>query len=124
MMILASAGLPCGSSCQNSFAWSTPLNLTATPLPYSLFSGWSGAGCSGTALCSLVVTAPTTITANFISDTAFSVRQESTLYIYYPSRQNALDTTVGNALIRSLGDNLYGRGEPHQDHRGEAVWRV
>ncbi len=104
----ATAGLSCGSSCQNTFAWSTPLNLTATPLPYSLFTGWTGAGCTGTGSCSLTVTAPTTVVANFIFDTAFSVRQDATPYIYYPSLQNALDTTAGNAPLRAWGTTYAG----------------
>ncbi len=104
----AAAGLSCGSNCQNNFAWSTSLNLTPAPLPYSLFTGWSGAGCSGTGPCSLTVTALTTVTANFIFDTAFSVRQDATPYIYYPSLQNALDTTAGNAPLLAWGTSYAG----------------
>ena len=52
--------VPCGS-----YPPGTAMVLTATPDSVSNFSGWSGAGCSGTGTCSFSVTSATTVTANF-----------------------------------------------------------
>ncbi|MEK7764270.1 MAG: hypothetical protein AAB433_22070 [Nitrospirota bacterium] len=52
--------LPCGS-----YLPGTAMVLTATPDSVSNFTGWSGAGCSGTGTCSFTVTSATTVTANF-----------------------------------------------------------
>jgi hypothetical protein len=51
---------PCGT-----YPPGTSIVMTATPNAVSNFSGWSGAGCAGTGTCSFIVTANTTITANF-----------------------------------------------------------
>ena len=51
---------PCGS-----YLPGTAMVMTATPNSVSNFTGWSGAGCSGTSTCSFPVTAATTVTANF-----------------------------------------------------------
>jgi len=41
------AGITCGGTCSGSFAYGTPITLTAAPSQSSVFAGWSGA-CSGT----------------------------------------------------------------------------
>ncbi|TKB75924.1 MAG: hypothetical protein E8D46_00815 [Nitrospira sp.] len=51
---------PCGS-----YLPGTAMVLTATPNSVSNFTGWSGAGCSGTGTCDFTVTSATTVTANF-----------------------------------------------------------
>jgi hypothetical protein len=40
------AGINCGSDCSESFTNGTVVALSATPAPGSVFSGWSGSGCS------------------------------------------------------------------------------
>jgi len=47
-------GINCGTTCEASFTPSTTITLTATPESDSVFSGWSGAGCSGTGTCEFV----------------------------------------------------------------------
>ena len=51
---------PCGS-----YLPGTAMVMTATPNSVSNFSGWSGAGCSGTGTCNFTLTANMTVTANF-----------------------------------------------------------
>jgi hypothetical protein len=58
------AGIACGTTC--SFPFSTgPVSLSATADPLSEFTGWSGAGCSGTGSCVVSVASAATVTATF-----------------------------------------------------------
>jgi uncharacterized delta-60 repeat protein len=57
-------GISCGAACAASFA-ALPVNLHATPAGGSLFSGWSGRGCSGTGTCRVQMGADQSVTAVF-----------------------------------------------------------
>ncbi len=61
----APAGISCGSTCSYEFAKGTKVTLTAAPDSGSTFSGWSGAGCSGTQTCSVTLNAAASVQANF-----------------------------------------------------------
>jgi hypothetical protein len=63
------AGINCGSTCSASFAHGTPVVLTATPTTGSVFTGWSGGGCTGTGTCTVTMTAAATVTATFTLNT-------------------------------------------------------
>ena len=65
----APAGIACQPTCSASFASGQAVALTATAAAGSTFAGWSGAGCSGTAGCSVALTAATTVTAMFNKST-------------------------------------------------------
>jgi Protein of unknown function (DUF1566)/Carboxypeptidase regulatory-like domain/Divergent InlB B-repeat domain len=95
------AGISCGSNCQTSVVWNTLLNLAAAPRPYSLFTGWDGSGCTGTGTCSVTVTTPASVLANFSFDAVNSVRQDAAPFIFYPSLQNAFDHAPTSALLRA-----------------------
>jgi phospholipase C len=56
---------PGGDGCFASFAYGTDVVLTATPGSGYTFTGWSGAGCNGTATCSITVTSNTSVDATF-----------------------------------------------------------
>jgi hypothetical protein len=49
------------------------VTLTATPGPGSSFSGWSGAGCSGTGTCIVTLDASKSVTATFSAVQAFQL---------------------------------------------------
>jgi uncharacterized protein (DUF2237 family) len=55
------AGIECGRSCEAGFYYEpipygiTTVELAATPAPGSVFTGWSGEGCSGTGPCELAI---------------------------------------------------------------------
>jgi phospholipase C len=61
---------PSGETCFGSFAYGTDVTLTATPNSGYTFAGWNGAGCSGTATCSITVIANTSVTATFTTGAA------------------------------------------------------
>jgi len=59
------AGISCGGDCAESYAGGTPVTVTAAPAAGSVFSGWSGGGCSGTGQCTVTMNAATSVTATF-----------------------------------------------------------
>jgi hypothetical protein len=59
------AGINCGPDCTETVGSGTVIALAATPTTGSTFSGWSGAGCSGTGACNVTVDANKTATATF-----------------------------------------------------------
>ena len=60
------AGISCTSgTCTSAFAPGTSVTLTATPSASAVFSGWSGASCSGGGTCIVTMSAPQSATATF-----------------------------------------------------------
>jgi hypothetical protein len=58
--------LDCPGVCQAFYPDPTPITLTATPADGWQFAGWGGA-CTGTGDCTLTITSPTSVIANFNS---------------------------------------------------------
>lgn len=57
----------CGAVCSDYYLPGTVVTLTAAAESGYVFTGWSGAGCSGTGTCVVTMgAAPTDVTANFI----------------------------------------------------------
>jgi hypothetical protein len=59
------AGIDCGATCVYTIANGTAVTLTAAADTGSIFSGWSGGGCTGTGTCIVTMTAATSVTATF-----------------------------------------------------------
>jgi hypothetical protein len=59
------AGISCGTTCSSSYTSGTVLTLNAAWDADTVFAGWSGATCGRTSVCTVTLTAPTTITARF-----------------------------------------------------------
>jgi hypothetical protein len=60
------AGISCGGDCSEIYTSGTMVTLTATPQNKNFtFTGWSGAGCTGTGLCTVTMDANKTVTAAF-----------------------------------------------------------
>ncbi|HOX30491.1 MAG TPA: hypothetical protein P5080_04840 [Candidatus Paceibacterota bacterium] len=73
------AGINCGAACSANFAAGATITLTAVPNASSTFSGWSGGGCSGTGICTVMLSSNTTVTATFnIITYALSVSKAGT----------------------------------------------
>jgi hypothetical protein len=59
------AGIDCGGTCSGEFEGGASVTLTATPATGSTFAGWSGAGCTGTGICTVMLDAAGSVTATF-----------------------------------------------------------
>jgi virginiamycin B lyase len=74
------AGIACGGNsdqCSAIFILGTPVALTASASPGSVFSGWSGGGCSGTSPCMLTLGTDTAVTATFAALPSYTLSVES-----------------------------------------------
>jgi hypothetical protein len=57
-----------GGACAAKYAKGTKVALAASAASGSTFSGWSGAGCSGTGGCTVTIEGDTSVTATFTAD--------------------------------------------------------
>ena len=62
-------GISCGSTCSSNFIQGSSVTLTAVSDANSIFSGWSGGGCTGNGTCVINLTNDTTVTATFTATT-------------------------------------------------------
>jgi len=67
------AGISCGTTCSAAFPTGTQVTLAETPAAGSTFTGWGGA-CSGTAACTVTLSAAQTVTATFVQTTPLQVQ--------------------------------------------------
>lgn len=58
-------GIACGADCTENIVSGNMITLNAAPLIGSVFSGWSGGGCSGTGPCTITMNANKDIQAAF-----------------------------------------------------------
>ncbi len=97
--------IDCGGACSDKFSEGTSITLTEAPSGSSLFSGWSGGGCSGTGSCVLSVTADTTVSAIFQPCSNPSVKIGSTPYTSLQAAYNSIAAGSG-ATIKSQAVTL------------------
>jgi len=64
----ASPVINCGTICSTSFIPGVSVTLTATPDPGKIFTGWSGCDTASGKTCTITMTSPRTVTANFVPD--------------------------------------------------------
>jgi hypothetical protein len=58
-------GIDCGTACSAYYAAGAVVTLTASPAEGSVFTGWTGEGCSGTGSCMVTMNAARAVTATF-----------------------------------------------------------
>jgi hypothetical protein len=66
--------IDCGASCHAEYEAGTFVVLTATAGPGSRFTGWAGAGCSGTGACTIHMSGAREVTATFVAQHFLKVR--------------------------------------------------
>ncbi len=70
----APVGINCGADCSEDVNYGATMNLSAIASADSTFTGWSGGPCTGTGVCTISMTALTSVTANFaLSDYALNI---------------------------------------------------
>jgi hypothetical protein len=87
------SGIDCGSTCSASYAGGPSVTLTPTPASGATFLGWTGAGCSGTSSCTIIMTADATVTA------AFSGRVAASIGVFRPQTGEWLLDLDGNGAF-------------------------
>ena len=92
-------GIECGSTCQYGFEPGTEVTLTAQPDRGSRFSGWSGAGCSGTGPCEVTMSEARLVNATFFSpNPGVKIARRTSK----PVRVGATDRKIGIARVTCL----------------------
>jgi hypothetical protein len=68
-------GIDCGLACAAEFENGVEVTLSASAGAGSVFTGWSGAGCSGTGACKVTMTEARSVTAEFSDAKVLSVQK-------------------------------------------------
>ena len=97
------AGINCPTTCSASFTQNSQVTLSATPGANSIFAGWSGA-CTGTATCSVTLTAAHSVTATFSSGNIYGALNH---IILFAQENRSLDHYFG-AMLGYWAANGYG----------------
>jgi List-Bact-rpt repeat protein len=69
------AGINCGGDCTETYDHGTVVTLMAVASAGSRFSGWSGAGCSGTGTCMVTMDGTKNVTATFVKQWTLTVQK-------------------------------------------------
>lgn len=111
--------ISCPGTCTETYIPNTTVLLVAIPNPGSIFIGFSGGGCGASPNCSVVMSGPVNVSANFYTVTNDSFAQGQVL--------NPLTTRLGGFIQPYSGYNIGASkegGEP--DHAGNSgghsVW--
>jgi YVTN family beta-propeller protein len=99
------SGINCGATCQASFGQGTQVTLTASAASGSTFAGWSGGGCSGVAACTVTLAANTTVTANFVQNTAGNLTLVAAVLPLSRSVQVGATPTAFATILNAGPDN-------------------
>ncbi len=108
-------GINCGSDCSHAYSADTVVTLSATPLPGSIFAGWSGGTCTGTGVCGFVVYGDTSVTATF------DLQPSRTVTLISPSGAitSSTPTYTWNALAHADWYFLWVENSPADIYFGE-----
>lgn len=109
---ITGSGINCGSDCSESYDVGTNVTLTASENATSVFTGWSGGGCTGIAPCEVEVSATTTVEANFLACTITqNYFYAGTSWIYGTPGDDVICGTSAPDVIIDLGGDDYISGK-------------
>jgi Ca2+-binding RTX toxin-like protein len=109
---ITGSGINCGSDCSQSYDVGTDVTLTATESTTSVFTGWSGGGCSGIAPCEVDVNATKTVQANFLACTITqNYFYAGTSWIYGSLGDDVICGTAAADAIIDFGGNDFISGK-------------
>lgn len=99
-------GIACTSgTCIKNFDKDSTVKLMEAVGPNSTFGGWTGGGCSGTAVeCNVTMATDQTVTATFTM--AQAVRLLNTIPAYFDFLQTAFNSATGNVTIQGRATTL------------------
>jgi len=92
-------GILCTTNCSKSYANRTEVSLSAKAKVGSIFSGWSGAGCSRDGICSLTLTSDQEVTATFDLIPDFAI----TASAFIPETLSPGQSASSTVDVRSIG---------------------
>jgi List-Bact-rpt repeat protein len=93
-----SGGMTCGSSCTFALSLGSTITVRATPSTGSAFTGWSGAGCSGTGNCTITLSTDRSVAATFVGSGS-----TDKIGVYRPSTGEWFLDLNGNGVLESCG---------------------
>lgn len=93
-------GIACNTDCSAPFTSGTQVTLQPAASMYSIFTGWSGGGCSGTGNCVITPSSDISVTATFTYDVAHQVQVSGGSTTYYSSLQSAYNATADGSTIK------------------------
>jgi len=97
------AGINCGSDCSESYDIGTQVTLYAAADTGSVFTGWSGAGCSGTGDCIVSIDGSMSVTAEFQVQTLITLSS----FTSAAKAGQIILTWVTESEIDNAGFNIY-----------------
>jgi List-Bact-rpt repeat protein len=105
------AGINCGTACSATYSSGTVATLSATPAAGAIFSGWSGAGCSGTDPCTLAGNGSVVVSATFAATTATTTTTTATSKLTVSKRGvGTVSSSPGGISCGSVCSASYVRG--------------
>lgn len=93
--------IDCNDDCSEIYPEASTVTLKAVAYAGSLFTGWSGGGCSGLGECVTFINAQTTVTATFDTCSYLPVRIRGDIPAYYSTIDAAYDNAVNNDIIET-----------------------
>jgi hypothetical protein len=100
------SGLACNISTTKAYDSGSVLTLHSEPGAFSLFSGWSGEGCSGLNDCPITMNSDKTVTTTFAKDVAHQVRLDGIAPTYYSTIMSAMGNAATGNTIKAWGTDF------------------